>query len=272
MKRFALALAAVPLLLAAGAVPTAAASDAHVRLVYLSPDAGARPVDFYLDGSRVLSNADYKTVSMYQSVPAGQHTFEIRPAGAAVSSTPTARIQQALEASYYSVFAGGKVGDPRCGVKGVIFNDGIPSLASGKVAARFVHMAPEVPGVDVKLMDGTVLFRNVDCFQGSSYSTLPTGSYPVQLVGVDSGKSLFTATAQLNRPGIVWTLVGIGGVGEPVSLFYVPDAASAGVVPAGGAGTGMGGAGLGGLLPLGLVAGSLMACALLLLLVRRAPA
>jgi len=47
------------------------------------------------------------------------------------------------------VFAGGKVQDSKCPVKAVIFSDGFSTPAAGKVVARFVHMAPEVPGVDV---------------------------------------------------------------------------------------------------------------------------
>ena len=45
-------------------------------------------------------------------------------------------------------------------------------------------MAPEVPGVDVILNDTSakVLFGNVSCFQGSSYSAFPASSYPVALV------------------------------------------------------------------------------------------
>lgn len=275
MRRIAFALASVPLLLAAGAVPTSAATDSSVRLVYLSPDDSVGHVDFYVDGRKALSDALYDTVSTYIGVAPGAHTFTVRKAGSAATSTAVAEVQQTLQTGYYSVFAGGKAGDGTCPVKAVIFSDGFPSPPAGKAVARFVHMAPEVPGVNVELLDGTVLFSNVSCFQGSDYAPFPTGSYDVQLVGANppvKGQQLFKTTAALQTAGTVYTLVGAGGVDEPVSLVQIRDAASAGSAPQGAAGTGGGGTAPGGFLPLALIAGSLVACSLLLLFGRRSPA
>jgi hypothetical protein len=276
MRKLVFALAAVPLLLAAGAAPTsAAAASTRVRLVYLSPDNALGNVDFYIDGRRALSQAVYDTESTYLSVSGGQHTFEVRKAGAAAGAAADAQVQQSLDAGYYSVFVGGKVGSSTCPIKAVIFNDDFATPPAGKVVARFVHMAPEVPGVDVILNDAsnTVLFKNVSCFQGSSYSTLPTGKYPVALVQTgQTTPQLFQTEANLSRAGVVYTLVGAGGVNEPVSLVSILDASSAGSAPQGAAATGEGGAALRSLLPLTLIAGSLLACALLLLFARRSPA
>jgi Domain of unknown function (DUF4397) len=277
MKRIAFALAAIPLLLAVGAVPASAApTNARVRLVYLSPDSAEGNVDLYIDGRKALADTVFDSRTPYQGVSVGQHTFDVRKAGSSASSTPDASVSQSLGAGYYSVFVGGKVGSSTCPIKAVVFDDNFPSSpSSGKFAARFVHMAPEVPGVDVVLTTTnpeTVLFSNVSCFQGSSYSTFPTGSYPVALNATGTSTQLFSTTATDMTPGSVVTLVGAGGVNEPVQLVAIPDATAAGQEPVGGAGTGEGGAVYGQFLPLGLIAGSLVACALLLLFVRRSPA
>jgi hypothetical protein len=274
MRRFAFALAAVPLLLALGAAPAGAASEARVRLVYLSPDNAMGKIDFYVDGRRALSDTVYDSESTYLSVAPGQHTFEARPAGAAAGSAATASVAQSLDANYYSVFVGGKVGSPTCPVRAVIFNDSISTPPSGQVLARFVHMAPEVPGVDVVLDDGSptrkVLFNNVSCFQGSAYAAFPAGTYPVALVQTGTqDPNLFQTKAPITQAGSVYTLVGAGGVNEPVSLVSILDSASAGNAPQGAAATGVGTTALGPMLPLGLIGGSLVACSLLLLLVRR---
>jgi hypothetical protein len=276
MKRIALALAAVPLLVAAGAVPASAApANARVRLVYLSPDNAEGNVDLYIDGRRALAGTVFNSRTAYQGLAAGQHTFDVRKAGAPAGSAPDTSVSQSLGAGYYSVFIGGKVGSPTCPLKAVIFDDNFPSAPAGKFAARFVHMAPEVPGVDVILNNssGTVLFSNVACFQASPYSTFPTGSYPVALVPTgQSTPQLFETTATDQTAGTVLTLVGAGGVDQPVQLVIIPDATAAGQEPTGGAGTGEGGTAFGGLVPLGLIAGFLVACALLLPFARRAPA
>jgi hypothetical protein len=277
MKRFVLALAAVPMLLAISAAPAGAASDARVRLVYLSPDNALGNIDFYVDGRKVLSNTEFNVESTYLSVTPGPHTFDARPAGAVAGSPPSAEAQQSLDASYYSVFVGGKVGSPTCPVKAVIFNDSISTPPAGQVLARFVHMAPEVPGVDVILNDSSsppkVLFNNVSCYQGSAYAPFPAGQYPVALV--ETGKSapnLFHTDAAIDQPGSVYTLVGAGGVDKVVQLVKILDAASAGSSPQGAAATGVGTTALGPAMPVGLIVASLVACALLVLLVRRAPA
>ena len=276
MKRLALALAAIPLLLAAGAVPASAApTTARVRLVYLSPDSAEGNVDLYIDGRKALARTVFDSRTPYQGLPAGSHTFDVRKAGAPAGSTPDASVQQSLEAGYYSVFVGGKVGSSTCPIKAVIFSDNFPSAPAGKFAARFVHMAPEVPGVDVVLTSTnpeTVLFSNVSCFQGSAYSTFPTGSYPVALNATGTSNQLFQTTAAVTTPGTVVTLVGAGGVDQPVQLVAIPDATAAGQEPVGGAGTGEGGTAFGSTIPIGLIAGSLVACALLLLFARRSPA
>src|SRR5258708_40167099 len=94
-----------------------------------------------------------------------------------------ASVAQSLDANYYSVFVGGKVGSPTCPVKAVIFNDSLSTPPSGQVHARFVHTAPEVPGADVVLDDGSPtphgLFNNVSGFQGSATAAFPAGPYPV---------------------------------------------------------------------------------------------
>jgi hypothetical protein len=277
MKRIALALAALPLLLAAGAVPASAApTNARVRLVYLSPDSAEGNVDLYVDGLKVLASAEFKAQTPYQGLATGQHTFDVRKAGAPASSAPDTSVTQSLNAGYYSVFIGGKVGSSTCPIKAVVFSDNFPSSpTSGKFAARFVHMAPEVPGVDVVLTSTnpeTVLFSNVACFQASPYSTFPTGSYPVALNATGTSNQLFSTTATDQTPGTVVTLVGAGGVNQPVQLVVIPDATAAGQEPRGGAGTGEGGTASGGFLPVGLIAGSMVACALLLLFARRSPA
>jgi hypothetical protein len=241
----------------------------------MSPDSAEGNIDFYVDGRKALSSADYKTYSPYQALAAGQHTFDVRKAGAATGSTPDASIAQSLDSGYWSVFVGGKVGSSTCPIKAVAFSDDFTTPPAGQVVARFVHMAPEVPGVDVVLTNTNPekhLFDNVACFQASSYGTFPAGDYPVALNATGKSDQLFSTTALMSKAGVVWTLVGAGGVGQPVVLAQIPDASSAGVSPVGAAATGDGGTafgGLGALRSLGLIVTSLVACALLLLTAAR---
>ena len=72
-----------PLLAAAPA--GAAAGNATITVVHGIP---ATPVDVYANGSKLLSDFTFKTVTQPLSVPAGSHTIDVRKAGAAPASAP----------------------------------------------------------------------------------------------------------------------------------------------------------------------------------------
>src|SRR2546430_17620712 len=76
----------VAALSAAGAAPAAAATDASVRLIELSPD--APPVDFYVDGRRVAPDLAYKSESTYAPVAPRQHYSPAPPPGSRPPSPP----------------------------------------------------------------------------------------------------------------------------------------------------------------------------------------
>src|SRR5260370_41253639 len=125
MRGVGFALAAVPLLVALGAAPAGAASEARVRLVYLSPDNAMGKIDFYVDGRRALSDTVYDSESTYLSVAPGQHTFDARPAGAAAGAAATASGAQSPDANYHRRFLGGKGGPPTRPAGAAGFTDSI---------------------------------------------------------------------------------------------------------------------------------------------------
>lgn len=263
------ALAAMAVSVAGGAVSaSAAAGDAYVRMTYLSPN-GGNPVDFYVDGVRVWSGVKYLDTSTYTPFTAGQHDFVVRKSGAGASSTPLIDLKQSLTAgTNNTLFAGGKAG----ALAAVLFTDGFPSLPSGKAAARFVHMAPEVPAVDVAVVNGPTVFTNVSFLQGTPYAAVDPGSYHFQLLPTGAQTpTLFDAPIVTAKAGVIYTFVGAGGDGEPVALVADVDAGSAGVAPTGGAATGEGGLAYRAALPIGIVALGLLGSLVLLAFARRRP-
>ncbi|MBK7190263.1 MAG: DUF4397 domain-containing protein [bacterium] len=61
---------------------------AELRVVHASPDAGN--VDIYAEGvaAPLLTNVPYTATSPYLELAPGQYNIQLRPAGAAASSTP----------------------------------------------------------------------------------------------------------------------------------------------------------------------------------------
>src|ERR1700712_5490091 len=74
-------------LVTSGAVPASASHPADdapvptgwVRFGHFAP--AQAPVDLYVDGNQVAQGVAFKTVSGYLNLPAGTHTFAVKPAG-----------------------------------------------------------------------------------------------------------------------------------------------------------------------------------------------
>jgi hypothetical protein len=240
MRARAMTVAAVAVVLAVwaapGAMPATAAAQSSVRVAYLSPDAAN--ADIYVDGAATLSNVGYKTVSTYLPVTPGSHTIAVRQAGSPGSSSPLVEVSQAFAGSaLYTVAIGGRFGR----LQSAVFQDQFTTPPAGQVLARFVHMAPDVPGVDVAVKGGSVIFTNISFLEASQYKALPSGTYSLELRATGTSNVLFTAIGVAAKGGTVDTLTGIGGVNQPVELLPVLDASAATVVPQGAAGTGGGG-------------------------------
>jgi hypothetical protein len=220
------------------ASPGVASADnsGKLRMGYFSSDAPA--VDFYVDGQKAWSDIGYKTVSQYINVTAGNHTITVRTAGQP-SSAPVAEGQQSIDAnSFFTGIAAGKINQQKV----AFYPDSLSTPPAGKSMVRFVHLAPEVPGVDVKVVNGPTLFTNIAFLGSSQYAAVDAGTYNLALYPTGaSSPTLFTANGVVVPPGVVATAIGSGGVGTPVELVKVLDAASAPTTPQGGAATGGGG-------------------------------
>jgi hypothetical protein len=232
--------ALIALVIAVMATPVMAATaqdnQSSIRFAYMAPASGN--ADIYWDATRTLGNVTYKTVTQYLQVPSGAHAFEVRPAGSPAPSPSWAHAQATLSAgAYYTIVVGGRPNS----LQSTVLQDGFGLPGFGQAVVRFVHTAPEVPGVDVLVTNGPILFTNISFLQASSYSSAPAGTYSLTLRQAGTPQVLFTAGGVSVPAGGVRSLIATGGVGQPIELVQVLDAAAAGTAPAGGAATGGGG-------------------------------
>lgn len=209
-------------------------TNAQLRVACFSPD--GPNLDVYIDGARAVSDLAYKVVSPYQSVSAGNHRIELRAAGAEPGSSPLARNTASVVAgSYYTAAAAGKAAQ----LEAVLFSDGFTPPALGKAAVRAIHFAPEVPTFDIAVKGGPVIFKSVGFPSATSYSAVEGGTYDLEFRAAGSDQVLLAAPGVTLKPGMVESLAGVGGVGKPIEVVQIPDAA--GVAASGGASTGLGG-------------------------------
>ncbi len=125
--------------------PTAPASaggsaPAQVRVVHGSPDAG--PVTVSVNGSAVLSNFTYGTVTPYIQLTPGQYTLAVTTAGGA-SVTLTATVNAG---TFYSIVATGELSPKASPSKPNIALTAYVDTPFGKGSSvNFHHAAPVVP-------------------------------------------------------------------------------------------------------------------------------
>lgn len=168
---------------------TFAQGNAKVRVVHASPDAPA--VDVYVDGNKVLSNVAFFTASDYLDLPAGEHRFQVTPAGQPADSAVIDAKATVEAGKAYTVAATGKVAE----IKPTILADNLAAPAAGKAHVRVVHASPDAPAVDIKVKGGPTLFANLAFPKDSGYSPVDAGTYDltVNVAGTD--------TVALDLPG-----------------------------------------------------------------------
>jgi Domain of unknown function (DUF4397) len=217
--------------------PGAIAADALVRVAHFSPDTAG--VDVWVDGSRVLKNVGYDTVSDYVALPAGDHEFALRPAGAASTSKPALSANAALAPSTAYTIAG--VGLNR-DLRGQIFKDDLGAPLAGTAKVRVIDAAVGTAPIDV-VLNGRATFGGVDFPTASKYAAVAPATYGVG-VRISGGRSVLDVPSVVIGEGIIYSFAVIGGAGKPVQLVPVVDARGPAQVPVGGAGTGGGGTAL----------------------------
>ncbi|MGI8313900.1 DUF4397 domain-containing protein [Halobacillus mangrovi] len=189
--------------------------QAKVRVLHASPDAPA--VDIYVNGQKILEGVPFKQQSDYLSVAPGQYQIDIYPQGE--TNQPVLSQSVTVEAGkMYTVAAAGKVDNLQ--LITVADNTTVPS---GNSKARFWHLSPNAPAVDIAVKGGNVLFRNVSFGEATNYLTLPptTADLEVRVAGTNQ-VALEIPGVTLN-PNQAYTAVAVGLAGgqPPLEAIFL---------------------------------------------------
>lgn len=161
-------------------LPVSAESMAFVRVVHASPDAGN--VDVYVDGSKLLDQFKFGTVTGYVSVPAGAHKIQVTPAGQGVGAaviTQTASVEAGVP---YTIAA---LGTKSSGFSLQAFADN-NLISNGMVKVRVYHLSPDAGPVNVAAGGNTVI-SGLTYQHVSEYLLVPPASYTFRVTATQSG-------------------------------------------------------------------------------------
>ncbi len=161
---------------------------ANVKVVHASPDAPG--VDLLVDDVVAGTNLTYPNNTGYLAVPEGNRNVKVNVTG---TTTTVIEGDLALKAALnYSVFATNEVAN----LEPLIIEDDLSAPASGNAHARFIHLSPNAPAVDITLTDGTIVFGNIKFQEYTAFTPLPAASYDLQV------RLGGTSTVVLELPGI----------------------------------------------------------------------
>ena len=185
------------------------AGDAEVRVIHASPDAPA--VDVFVDGSAVLEDVTFTTVSDYLSVAAGSYDVAVAPAGAGVGSAVIETSLPVEAGTDYTVAAANRLAD----IEPVVFVDD-NEADSGLSRLRIVHLSPDAPAVDIVQTDGpgvgggeNIVVSDLSYQDASGYLDLPPADYEFEVRAAGTDQSV--ATVPLDpEPGATYTAFAVG--------------------------------------------------------------
>ena len=179
----------------------------------------------------VLRHVSYGTVSAYQTVPAGDYSVAMRPAGQTASSPPV------LSASTWvrpgRAYTAAAVG-PSSALRLQVIRDDLATPA-GRALVRVVQASLKQPRVTVS-WNGKVIADQLSFPAVTSYQAVPPGT---QHVTVSAGSG-HAASAVTLAKGSIDTLVVLDGA-KGLEVADLVDAAGSSQLPKGGAATGLGG-------------------------------
>lgn len=214
MRRFMFTMVAL-MLLAVAALPSASQAQnaqARVRVMHASPDAPS--VDVYVNGSKVLGDVPFFTVSDFLAVPAGTYRFQVTPAGAGLESAVIDATATLAGNRDYTVAALNRVAEIEAG----ILEDNNSAPAAGKARVRIFHAAPDAPAVDIKLAGSATTVLAGAEFGEYGYVEVPAGTYRFDITPAGSSTVVYTTPALRFEAGWVYTLTAAGLLGSENSF------------------------------------------------------
>lgn len=205
------------------AKPASADSPAFVRIIHASPGIGTAVV--FLDGTTLLNNFQFGTVTGYATIPPGPHRVQI----ALIGKGPDASvITQTLSVNPGGVYTVAALGTQATGFSLQVFIDN-NLLATGMAKLRVYHLSPGIGSANVSTA-GNMIITGLPYPQASNYVTLPAGSYTFILSSPQANATLPISMAL--KANTVTSLFAVGMFnGNPKMQFVTAQVAGLPAVP-----------------------------------------
>lgn len=186
----------------------------YIRVFHASPD--APPVDVYFNNKPVVSNLTYRSFTEYLPVPPGVSNVKVYPAGRTTNPVINTNINIPPN-TILTVAAINKLEDLAL----YAIEDTPMPIPMGKTYVRFGHLSPNAPSVDVRLPNGSDLFKDIEYKEITEYKLIEPGTYTFEVYTTGTeNRVLYVPNINL-KPNRFYTVYAIGLVGERPPLQVV---------------------------------------------------
>lgn len=186
-------------------------ANSYIRIFNASPNAPA--LDIYANGNLIVKNLTYKEFSQYLPIPPGNYNIKVYPSGQIANPV----IDTDINIPANTVFNVAIIGAfPNISLYTIQEPTTVQNF--GRACIRFINLSPNSPAVDIKLSDGTKVFRNVGYKGITDYACIPSGTYTfiINLAGTDD--IVLTVPNVTLQPNIYYTIYTVGLTGKSPAL------------------------------------------------------
>jgi len=193
--------------------------NTYIRVLHAVPNAPA--VDVYVNEKKIGTNLTYREFSEYVTLPAGQYSLQIFPAGQ--KDSPVIQKNVNIPAgSIYTVVASGTLPN----IELVSVPEPRADIPQGMTYVRFAHFSPNAPNVDVRLPDGSLLFQNIGYKEMASYIPVRPGTYTFEVFPTGGDKRVLyvpNITLKANRFYTIYAVGLVGNTETPLQVLVPLD-------------------------------------------------
>lgn len=192
-------------------------NNSSFRILHAVPN--APNVDVYANGSLLISNLSFSSISNYLKLPSGSYELQVYKTGLYDTPLATQNIQLAPNANYtISVVTLGKL---------FLFKLRDASIATTPDSSylRFMNLSQSAPLLNLKLPTGTQLFNSVEYLETTGYYITSPGIYNFKVDASGSTAISKNITNLTLDGGKLYTIyiLGVFNGKPPLGYLFVED-------------------------------------------------
>ncbi len=179
-------------------------SDACLRIVHASPDAGS--IDVYVGEAPIAQGLQFGAASTLAPTANGEQQIRVVPAGGSLDQALVDTTQDLTNGDAFQLTVTGLADD----LEATVADLDLRPLPENQARVRVVHASPDLGSVDVAVAGGETPFEEIEFRSQSGYVVFDAGMYTFQAREAGADTLLLEAPDVEIQSGMVYDILVIG--------------------------------------------------------------